>query len=437
MSDKIEKIIIGTILMFKEYQDVIINSLDIDLFYNDINRLVYRKIYGMYQKSESIDLLTIVPKFSNNELKDVGGAYYLSTYTSEIASGIHYKDHINILKEAYIKRNLITLFQSELACLSNHDNDIYQTYVNVNKKLEDLFSLKDSSVRNIYDVMKDRIHEVEKIKPNELLGVTSGIKNIDKVTNGWQPSDMIVLAARPSMGKTAISLLFAKNPVLNGQNILYFSLEMSSQRISDRIISLGTGINSKKIQSNNLKSDDWIQIEENVLQYKNNGFYINDESGLTIENIINISLLEVKKNNIKLILIDYLQLIHFSLKSGTTNDQITHISKNIKNLAKKTNLPVIVLSQLSRDVEKRGDKRPMLSDLRDSGSIEQDADIVIFLYRDDYYNEESEDKNMIEFLIRKFRNGEVCMTELYRNNNWSRISGEEFEEIPEFDDYET
>jgi len=232
------------------------------------------------------------------------------------------------------------------------------------------------------------------------------------------------------MGKTAISLMLSKYPVLfQNKRCLYFSLEMPAKRLSDRIISLETSINSENIQSNNLNQAERSAIYDVLERYYNANFFVNDESSLTIEQIKSIAIMENRKNKIDIIFIDYLQLIRFSLKdSKNTNEQIAHISKNIKSLAKKLDVPVIALSQLSRDVEKRGNKRPINSDLRDSGTLEQDADIIIFIYRDEYYNENTDDKNIIELIMTKHRNGRIGITNIYKNSNWSYLSDKPYEE---------
>lgn len=431
MSKEIEQALLGTIMLYKDYQDIIVNSLTTKMFYLPEHRIIFNVIEKINKDDKPADMISVVSALTKEDLQKVGGGYYISSLTTVIGSGYDYDNNIRLLKQEYIKRGLVEMFQKETDALLNNDRDIAESYRNVSTGLEDLFNISDTDVNNMYDIMSERINEIEKIKPGELIGISSGIRSLDKVTNGWQDGDLIILAARPSMGKTIVSNLLAKTPALQGKTILYFSLEMPSKRIADRIISLDTGINSKKLQSNNLRSDDWINIEDNVFKYKDVKFLINDESGLTIEQISNISLIESKKNKVDLILIDYLGLIKFSHKTGSTNDQVTHISKNLKGLAKKLEVPLIALSQLSRSVESRSDKRPVMSDLRDSGSIEQDADIVAFLYRDDYYNPESEDQLKIEVLIRKNRNGEIGMTYLYRNASWSSIRDEEVNEIPD------
>jgi replicative DNA helicase len=246
--------------------------------------------------------------------------------------------------------------------------------------------------------MDTRINQLAKLDKGKITGVSSGIRNIDESFGGWQNGDLIIIAGRPSMGKTAVSLYFAKFPVINqGKRILYFSLEMPGYRLADRILSLETGINSEHLQNARIEDKEWLTLYDVADKYNNHNFVINDESGLTIEDIIAISIMENRKFKIDMVIIDYLQLINYTFKDGRTeNSQVGHISKNCKKLAKRLTIPVIALAQLNRGVESRSSKRPELSDLRDSGSIEQDADVVGFLYRDEHYNPETENKNEIE-----------------------------------------
>lgn len=430
---EIESALLGTILSFSQYQDLIIPELKLEMFYVKANRIVFQSVQRMAQKGIGIDMLTVTEDLrNNNEIEKVGGAYYVASLTSNVGSGLNYETHVQYLKQTFIRREMLKMFSDSINLLYEDETDISDIYASVGNKLDDLFSHTGADIHNMVDVMGERMEQIGNIKKGEMLGVPCGFKKIDENTNGWQKGDMIVLGARPSMGKTVISALFAKFPIMYGYTALYFSLEMQKERIADRLISLETGINSMRLQQNNLNSSDWKNIDTGVNRYLKTNFLINDESGLTIEQITSRAVIRSKKEKIDLIVIDYLQLIAFSAKNGTTNDQVGHISKKVKALAKKIDCPVIVLSQLSRKCEERGDKRPMLSDLRDSGTIEQDADIVMFLYRDDYYYDNSEFKNIIEVLMLKHRNGALGKTDIHRNDDWSKISDEEIFEIPAF-----
>ena len=435
MIENTEKILLGTILSIPEYQELIISDVNIELFTNRINKLILGCILNLYRNGNKIDILTVVNAFSKLELEEIGGAYYISTLTSNIASGLHYDEHIRILKENYIRTRLITLFHQEINRLSERTHDIQETNVNVTSTIQDLFNITSNEMTNVFDIISTRLDVYSEAKKGELIGLSTGHSKLNKITNGWQPGDLIILAARPSMGKTAISISFAMHAALQGKTILYFSLEMPKERIVDRIISLESNINSQYLQSGKIEDYQWEQLEINTLKYKNTNFLINDESGLTIEGIRAACLKEMSKHKIDLIIIDYLQLVNHSGGGNSTNDKVGHISKNAKGLAKKCECPVIALAQLNRAVEQRaGDKRPGLSDLRDSGNIEQDADMVIFLNRPEFYGITEDGNgnsliNVIEIDIKKNRNGAIGSTSNYKSNDWSYIGEIPLEEL--------
>jgi replicative DNA helicase len=433
MIEKTEKVIIGTILSITEFQEDIINQMSVELFSYNLNKLVFGCALNLYNQGSNVDLLTVNNGFSTDEVKEfegIGGvAYYISSCTSLVGTGIHYEDHIRILKEDFIRRNLVVLFTGEIQKLTNKSNDIIEVQANVESRMTDLFNLKTDNFRHVYDVIVKRIDQYELASQGTgLIGVPTGHTKIDKITGGWQPSDFIIIAARPSMGKTAISLLFARFPALNNQTVLYFSLEMAAERLIDRLVSLETGIDSQRLQAGRIENYEWEQVEIHTNKYKNSSLHIDDEGGLTIEDIRQRSLKHSMSEPVGLIIIDYLQMVVLSGGGQTTNDKIGHVSRNCKELAKKLKCPVIALSQLNRGVEHRaGDKRPVLSDLRDSGNIEQDADVVGFLYRPEYYGfkEDSEGNdctNYIEIDFKKNRNGPLGSTGWYKNDDWSYIN---------------
>lgn len=425
--EKAEKIILGTVLSMQEYQERILSDLKPCYFYNENNVMLCDKLLEMQHKGIKIDILTTVNYFSKQDLEKIGGAYHISSLTNNVASGYNYDAHIKIIKEAYIRRSLVKLFTKEIQNLTDRTRDIHDTYVKVLNEIEQLFSMPSNSFKDVADIIEKRLDDYEQASRSvkTLIGLNTGHSKLNKITNGWQAGDMIVLAARPAMGKTAISLYFAKCPAKEGKTVLYFSLEMAAERLIDRVISTDTNIDSIRLQSGKMEDSEWEKLSI-MPNYERNKLVIDDDSGLTIEDIKHKALSFSAKNKIDLIIVDYLQLIEFSKGGGTTNDKVGHISKQIKALAKKLKCPVMALSQLSRDVEKRsGYKRPVMSDLRDSGNIEQDADVIMMLYRPEYYFDESafeEDiKDLIEVNVLKNRNGSLGLTEFYKNENWSYI----------------
>ena len=441
MNLNVENTILGIILSFKDYQQHIISMLTEELFC-PINKIIFRTIVRLNNNGRNIDLLTLTKSLTKDELNAVGGAYYITQLTSSIGSGSYYEDYVRQLKEDYIRSKMIERFQFEINQLTDNLNDISESYQRVNAELEKLFTISDNNLTNVCDIIQNRLTEISNIEKNKLLGVNTGHSILNKITGGWQVCDFIVIASRPSMGKTALALYFAKYAVLDYHKVLFFSLEMSKERLIDRILSYDTQINSRDIINGNIKDCEWEKLENMSLEkYVDKQFLIDDTRGQTMEQITATCFKEMSISKIGLIIIDYIQLIRYSIKSGTTNDQVAHISASLKTLAGKMKCPVIALSQLSRDVEKRqGDKRPQLSDLRDSGALEQDADIVIFPHRLEYYGitEDYEGKpthNVIDLVIRKHRNGDIGETKMYKNDEWSylgELSYDEFDslEIP-------
>lgn len=436
--EKAEKVILGTVLSMQEYQDVILSDLKPYYFYNDNNNMLCNKLLEMHQKGLKIDILTVVNNFSKPELEKIGGAYYISNLTAHVASGYNYDAHLKIIKEAYIRRSMVELFTKEMQKLSDRSIDIHDSYLTATKKLEELFTIPSNDFKQVSEIIEKRLQDYEDAfnRGNQIIGLNTGHSKLNKITNGWQAGDMIILAARPSMGKTAISLYFAKCPAKEGKTVLYFSLEMPAERLIDRIISTDTNIDSIKLQSGQIEDYEWEQLTIKTCDYKNNTLIIDDDSALTIEDIKHKAQTFISRSGkIDLIIIDYLQLINFSGGGGSTNDKVGHISKQIKTMAKKLKCPVMALSQLNRSVEQRsGDKRPQMSDLRDSGNIEQDADVIIFLYRPEYYGftedqEGNSVRNVIEAIVQKNRNGSLGSTEFNKNDNWSYIGEMPIEEM--------
>lgn len=429
MIEKLEQTILGTIIAYKEYQEILISDLEDKYFSLESHRLIFNCILNLYQKGSNIDLITINSNFSKQELELIGGTYYLASLTSNVDSGIHSDDHVKIIKQEYIRRNLLELFQNQINCLLENSHDIIETQIQVNKSLDDLFNISSDEMYNVFDIMQKRIDDYSDAyeRGNDIIGLKTGHSKLDKITNGWQPGDLIILAARPSMGKTAISLVLAKFQALQGKKVLYFSLEMSKERLIDRILSLELNINSLNLQNGKLEDYQWEQLSIRPANYAKKQFLINDDSGLSVEQIRSFCLKELAKGKIDMIFIDYLQLIKLPSGNQSTNDKVGHISRNLKGLAKKCNCPVMALSQLNRGVEHRsGAKIPMMSDLRDSGNIEQDADIIGFLHRPEYYglleySEGNSTINIIDYIISKNRNGSLGTISWHKSDDWSYI----------------
>lgn len=428
---KIEAAVLGAILQEPEAIYQAMTIIKPNIFYNDKNKAIYAAVIALQGRNDPIDLLTV-----SNSLRDakkldfVGGAYYVSSLTNNVGSALHIEKHCKILYELYLRREMLLCLNRQVAQIAG-DNDIFDTYNQTSAELSNIFEMSlSSNYHNMVDVMNTRLEEVSKIKidENEMLGIHTPFSKLNKLTNGFQGSDYIILGARPSMGKTIISLLIAKAAIfLSNANGLYFSLEMSKSRLADRLLSVESNIDSKKIASNDLNSDNWSNLTESMDKYNSKQLYIIDDSGLTIEDIKARSITMKRKYGINFIIIDYIQLMKHSFATKNTNDNVTHISKGIKSLSKELNCPIIALSQLKRNEN----REPTLSDLRDSGSLEQDADIVWFLHRWDYEGRECdpEDKGRIDNIIAKNRNGGIGMFHTYRSDDWSYIGELEFSDI--------
>jgi replicative DNA helicase len=427
---ELEKAILGAILLESESIYEATPIIKPESFYLEAHKIIYSVIYEHHQKSIPFDLLTLTNELRlRKKLEIVGGAYYISQLTSKVGSALHLVRHCQIIQELFIKRKFQKILIENFKKLESSD-DVYDVFNCVNRETSSLFEFSTSiNYHPIYEIMKDRMNEISKIKKTKegLIGIHTGFSKLNSFTNGFQPGDYVIIGARPSMGKTIIALLVAKAAAsISNIPVLFFSLEMSRKRLSDRLISVETEIDSKLISANKLDSDDWIKIDNSLQVYKSKNIFIIDDSNLTIEDIKSKALVLHRKFGIKMVIIDYIQLIKFSFREKNTNDNISHISRNIKTIAKDIDGVSVALSQLTR-----GDGIPRLSNLRDSGSLEQDADIVWLLHREDYEGRECDisARLRIDNIIAKNRNAEIGAFYTYRNRPWSYIGEIPFEEI--------
>ena len=415
----LEEVVLGAMMIDKKGVDEVIDILSVDAFYKDSHQYIFEAILQLFENSEPVDLLTVSTQLRKNSKLDlVGGDFYLISLTQKVSSSAHIEFHARIILQKFIQRSLIKI-----------SNEIIEDSYDVTT---DVFDLLDSAESKLYDITQGNIKrssetaqdlviqakkKIEEIANKEgLSGIPSGFTELDKLTSGWQPSDLIIIAARPGMGKTALTLSMARN-IAVAQNIpiAFFSLEMSSIQLITRLISSETGLSSEKLRTGNLEKFEWEQLNVKVSALENAPLFIDDTPSLSIFDLRAKARRLSSQHGIKLIVIDYLQLMTAggSNKNGNREQEISTISRNLKALAKELDVPVIALSQLSRAVETRGgSKRPILSDLRESGAIEQDADIVSFIYRPEYYKidewddeERTPSAGQAEFIVAKHRNG--------------------------------
>lgn len=387
----LEVAVLGACLLEKDAIGEVIDILTPQCFYKEENSIVWSAIMDLYINSNAIDILTVVNKVREFGKIDVCKVPFIASLTSKVSSSAHVIEHARIILEKHLKREIIRISQENIKNAYESDSDVIDVYARGISKLESALS----------GVIKYDINDIGKIHQNVMAnsyeiamsggkiknGVPTGFIKIDNYTNGWQKSDLIILAGRPGMGKTICGLAFALNPALN-ENIptAFFSLEMSKEQIVSRAQSILSDIDSNKISKKQLTVDECRTIDQKCSILNTMPLYIDDTPSLSLIEFKTKSRKLVKEKGVKLIVIDYLQLMTHNVNKGNREQEVAEISRTLKALAKELDIPIIALSQLSRAVELRADKKPMLSDLRESGSIEQDANLVIFCYRPEYYN---------------------------------------------------
>ncbi len=416
----LEEAVLGAMMIDKKGVDDAIDILKPDAFYKEAHRHIYDAIETLFKASQPIDILTVSTQLrKNGKLELVGGDFYLINLTQKIASSAHIEFHCRIILQKYIQRSLIKISSEIIEDAYDESSDIFELLDQAESKLYDVTqgNIKKSTetAQSLVAQAKKRIEEIG--KREGLSGLPTGFHKLDGLTSGWQPSDLIIIAARPGMGKTAFVLSMARNIAIDAnRGVAFFSLEMSSVQLITRLISSETGLSSEKLRTGKLEQHEWEQLNVKVKDLEKAPLFIDDSPSLSIFDLRAKARRLKSQYDIQLIVIDYLQLMTAGGNNkggGNREQEISTISRNLKGLAKELDIPVIALSQLSRAVETRGSsKRPLLSDLRESGAIEQDADIVSFIYRPEYYkidvwddDEQSPTEGQAEFIVAKHRNG--------------------------------
>jgi len=415
----LEEATLGAMLIDKKGVDEIVDMLTPEAFYKEAHGHIFEAIFSLFEQGEPIDLLTVSSELKKQKkLEAVGGDFYLAQLANKVSSSAHIEFHARIILQKFIQRSLIRISNEIIKEAFDESTDVFDLLDSAESKLYDVTqgNIKTSteSAQTLVMQAKKRIEEIS--NKEGLSGVPSGFEELDKLTSGWQPSDLVIVAARPGMGKTALTLSMARNiAVGQGVPVAFFSLEMSSVQLITRLISSETGLSSEKLRTGNLETHEWEQLNVKVKSLEKAPLFIDDTPSLSIFDLRAKARRLASQHGIKLIMIDYLQLMtaNVNTKSGNREQEISTISRNLKALAKELDIPVIALSQLSRAVETRtGSKRPLLSDLRESGAIEQDADIVSFIYRPEYYGidewddeERTPTQGQAEFIVAKHRNG--------------------------------
>jgi len=421
-SIELEEAVLGALLIDKNALPAILDIVRKEIFYKPAHQTIFEVVIDLFQKSQPIDILTVHEGLKKNgTIDEVGGPNYIVELSNKVGSAANIEYHARILVQKYIQRELIRVSSDVIKDSYEDTKDVFQLLDDAEKSLYDI---TDQNLNTAYEKLGGLAVKVQKeieelsLKEEGVTGITTGFEELDSILLGWQPSDLVILAARPGMGKTAFALSLARNAALAGHSTAIFSLEMSKMQLTQRLLAMESEINSRKIRSGKLDEYEWKKLHEGVERMSELDIYIDDTPGINIFEL-RAKCRRMKQNHdIKLIIIDYLQLMSSAPNQsrGNREQEISSISRALKGMAKELNVPVITLSQLSRAVETRGgDKRPQLSDLRESGAIEQDADIVTFVFRPDYYdlNEEFEGpKDVAEIIISKHRNGGLGTVEL-------------------------
>ena len=407
-----EQSVLGSILLDKEAMISVSETLVPEDFYKEAHKVIYESMLKLYNSQSEIDLITLTDELRDQGyLDDIGGIAYITSLSTVVPTTSNIKYYVNIVKEKSISRQLISAANDIINL--GYDGSAKVEYVleNAEKKIFDISQERATNdFQPINQVISEALSMLEKLyeEKNDVTGLTTGFRDLNKKINGLQRSDLLLIAARPAMGKTAFALNLVQNAALKGDaSVAVFSLEMSKEQLVQRMIASQSTVELKKIKTGTLADNDWPRITDGMAILSGAKIHIDDTPGIKISELRSkCRKLKIEKG------LDYLQLMEGEGQNESRQQEIAKISRSLKILAKELDCPVVALSQLSRAPEQRADHRPMLSDLRESGSIEQDADIVMFLYRDEYYNPDTEKKNIGEVIVAKNRHGETGTVEL-------------------------
>ncbi|RKN85986.1 replicative DNA helicase [Paenibacillus ginsengarvi] len=422
-----EQAVLGAILLDSDALITVMERIGSDDFYRTSHQHIFGSMLELAQQNEPIDLITLTARLQDNQqLEGVGGVTYLSQLANSVPTAANVDYYAQIVEEKSMLRRLIRTATQIVSSGYAGEDDVSSLLGDAEKRILEISQRQSGSgFISIRDVLMEVFEKVEFLYNHKggNSGIPSGFPDLDRMTSGFQRSDLIIVAARPSVGKTAFSLNIAQNVGVRAkETVAIFSLEMGAAQLVQRMICAEANVDATRMRTGQLEGDDWEKLTMAIGTLSEANIYIDDSPSVTVADIRAKCRRLKQEKSLGMILIDYLQLIQGRGKAGENRQQeVSEISRTLKQIARELNVPVIALSQLSRGVEQRQDKRPMMSDLRESGSIEQDADIVAFLYRDDYYDKESEKKNIIEIIIAKQRNGPVGTVELAFLKNYNKF----------------
>ena len=434
-----EEAVLGALMLEKDAIEVVLDVLKPEAFYRPAHQKIYAVIKDLAETGLAIDMLTVTQELRNrNEIAEIGGAGYIAQLSNKIASAAHIDFHARIIAQKFIQRELIRVTSDIQRQAYDNTLDVYQL---LDSSEQELFNISTGTIKKeiipIGPILDDAIELIQEAKLKDFSGIPSGFPSIDKLTQGWQKGDLIIIAARPSMGKTAFTLSMARNMAVDhGMSVAFFSLEMPSVQLVNRLIVSETEIDAGIIKSGKLSDQEWDHLEDKVTRLYQAPLFIDDSSSLSIFDLSAKCRRLKAKHKLDVVIIDYLQLMKADVKGGNREQEVSLISRSLKQLAKDLDIPIIALAQLNRGVELRSgsQKRPMLSDLRESGAIEQDADIISFISRPERMGITEDEngnstKDVAEFIIAKHRNGETADVtlrfrgEFIRFEEWDTIGG--------------
>ena len=431
-----EQSVIGAI--FLDPQSLITASeiLLADDFYHNAHKQIFETMLRLSDQGKAIDVVTVTEELSaKKEIEDVGGLSYLLELANAVPTAANVVHYAKIVEEKALLRRLIRVATKIVEDGYTREDEVEALLGEAEKKMMEVANRKNAGdFKHVKDVLVETFDNIEKLQSQkgDVTGIPTGFRDLDNITAGFQRNDLIIVAARPSVGKTAFALNVAQSVAVQArENVAIFSLEMGAEQLVMRMLCAEGNIDAQVLRTGALTTEDWGKLTMAMGSLSNSGIFIDDTPGVRINEIRAKCRRLAQEHGLGMILIDYLQLIQGSGKPGENRQQeVSEISRSLKGLARELKVPVIALSQLSRGVEQRQDKRPMMSDLRESGSIEQDADIVAFLYRDDYYDKESESKNMIEIIIAKQRNGPTGTVTLAFKKEFNKFINVDWSQMP-------
>ena len=430
---ELEEVVLGALMLEKDAYMNVCDILTPDSFYDPVNQKIYDAICTLGLNQRPIDMMSVTEQLrQNGTLKEVGGVVHITELTARVFSAANVEYHAKIIAQKYLARRLIT-FASEIETNAfDESNDVEQLLQMAEARLFDISQNQlKREVTQVDPVINLALEQIQTAANSQtgLSGLRTGYDDLDKMTSGWQPSDLIIIAARPAMGKTAFVLSMAKTMAVDFDTpIAIFTLEMPNVQLVKRLISNVANLEGEKIKSGNLTDAEWDRLNSSLKNVYGAPLYLDETPGLSITELRTKARRLVRERGVQMIMIDYLQLMNATgMKLGSREQEVSTISRSLKALAKELNIPIIALSQLNRSTETREDKRPVLSDLRESGAIEQDADIVCFIHRPEYYQKSGEDaqgndiRGLAELIVAKHRSGAVGDVKLRFVHRYARF----------------